>query len=46
MRSSVTPMKEALMLLAKLPKSDIRAFAKSGNVRTAIQQAARKKVAG
>ncbi len=37
-----TPMKEALMLLSKLPKSDIRAMAKSSNVRTAIQTAARK----
>ena len=41
-----TPMKEALQLLSKLPKSDIRALAKSGNVRTAIQQAARKKALG
>ena len=45
-RNPKTPMKEALMLLPKLPLSDIRAMAKSGNVRTAIQQAARKKVAG
>jgi len=45
-RNPKTPMKEALMLLGKLPLSDIRALAKSGNVRTAIQQAARKKVAG
>jgi hypothetical protein len=45
-RNPKTPMKEALMLLAKLPLSDIRALAKSANVRTAIQQAARKKVAG
>ena len=45
-RNPKTPMKEALMLLPKLPLSDVRAMAKSGNVRTAIQQAARKKVAG
>jgi hypothetical protein len=45
-RNPKTPMKEALMLLPKLPLSDLRAMAKSGNVRTAIQQAARKKVAG
>ena len=45
-RNPKTPMKEALMLLPKLPMSDLRAMAKSGNVRTAIQQAARKKVAG
>jgi hypothetical protein len=45
-RNPKTPMKEALMLLVKLPLSDLRAMAKSGNVRTAIQQAARKKVAG
>ncbi len=44
-RNPKTPMKEALMLLSKLPLSDIRALAKSNNVRTAIQQAARKKVA-
>ncbi len=45
-RNPKTPITEALMLLAKLPLSDIRAMAKSGNVRTPIQQAARKKVAG
>jgi len=45
-RNPKTPMQEALMLLSKLPLSDVRALAKSGNVRTAIQQAARKKVAG
>ncbi|MBW1809549.1 MAG: hypothetical protein JRJ19_02910 [Deltaproteobacteria bacterium] len=45
-RNPKTPMKEALQLLSKLPKSDIRALAKSGNVRTAIQQAARKKALG
>lgn len=45
-RNPKTPMKEALMLLVKLPMSDLRAMAKSGNVRTAIQQAARKKVSG
>ncbi len=45
-RNPKTPLKEALMLLAKLPKSDVRALAKSSNVRTPIQQAARKKVTG
>jgi len=45
-RNPKTPMKEALQLLSKLPKSDIRALAKRGNVRTAIQQAARKKALG
>jgi hypothetical protein len=45
-RNPKTPMQEALMLLAKLPLSDVRALAKSNNVRTAIQQAARKKVSG
>jgi len=45
-RNPKTPMKEALALMAKLPLSDIRAMAKSGNVRTPIQQAARKKLAG
>lgn len=42
-RNPKTPMKEALMLLKKLPKNEIRALAKSNNVRTPIQQAARKK---
>ncbi|MBW2699400.1 MAG: hypothetical protein JRF33_01165 [Deltaproteobacteria bacterium] len=41
-RNPKTPMKEALTLLKKLPKNDIRAMAKTGNVRTAIQTAARK----
>jgi len=45
-RNPKTPMKEALMLLNQLPPSDVRALAKSSNVRTAIQQAARKKVSG
>jgi hypothetical protein len=45
-RNPKTPMKEALMLLKKLPKSEIRALAKSGNVRMPIQQAARKLVVG
>ncbi|HUU02745.1 MAG TPA: hypothetical protein VM425_15010 [Myxococcota bacterium] len=45
-RNPKTPIKEALALMAKLPLSDIRAMAKSGNVRTPIQQAARKKLAG
>jgi hypothetical protein len=44
-RNPKTPMREALALLGKLPLSDIRAMAKSGNVRTAIQNAARKIVA-
>jgi hypothetical protein len=43
-RNPKTPMPDALKLMNKLPKSDLRAFAKSGNVRTAIQQAARKKI--
>ena len=41
-RNPKTPMKEALSLLNKLPKSDIRSMAKTGNVRIAIQTAARK----
>ena len=45
-RNPKTPLKEALMLLGKLPISDVRALAKSSNVRTPIQQAARKKVVG
>jgi hypothetical protein len=43
-RNPKTPMKEALLVLNKLPVSDVRALAKSSNVRAAIQQAARKKV--
>lgn len=43
-RNPQTPMKDALSLLDKLPLSEIRALAKGGSVRTAIQQAARKKV--
>jgi hypothetical protein len=43
-RNPQTPMKEALDLLAKLPLSEVRALAKGTTVRTAIQQAARKKV--
>ncbi len=45
-RNPKTPMPDALRLLGKLPLSDLRAMAKSGNVRTPIQQAARKKVTG
>lgn len=45
-RNPKTPVKEALALMPKLPLSDIRALAKSGNVRTPIQHAARKKLAG
>jgi hypothetical protein len=43
-RNPKTPLREALMLLDKLPKSDIRALAKSDHVKTPIQQAARKRV--
>jgi hypothetical protein len=43
-RNPQTPMKEALELLAKLPLSEVRALAKGSTVRTAIQQAAKKKV--
>ncbi len=43
-RNPKTPMREALAMLNKLPMSEMRMLAKSGNVRTAIQQAARKKV--
>lgn len=43
-RNPKTPMREALAVLAKLPMSEVRSLAKTGNVRTAIQQAARKKV--
>ncbi len=43
-RNPQTPMKEALELLAKLPVSEVRVLAKGSTVRTAIQQAARKKV--
>lgn len=39
-----TPLREALMLLEKLPLSDIRMLAKGGAVRAPIQQAARKKI--
>lgn len=39
-----TPLKEALAMLDKLPMGDVRALAKSSAVKTAIQQAARKKV--
>jgi len=41
-RNPKTPMPDALALLARLPKSDIRALAKSNNIRMPIQQAARK----
>jgi hypothetical protein len=43
-RNPKTPLREALMLLDKLPVSDIRALAKSDHVKRPIQQAARKKV--
>jgi len=43
-RNPKMPVREAVGLLSKLPLSDVRALAKSGNVRTPIQQAARKKV--
>ena len=43
-RNPKTPLREALTLLDKLPISDIRALAKSENVKTPIQRAARKKV--
>ncbi len=43
-RNPKTPMPDALVLLARLPKSDIRALAKTNNVRMPIQQAARKLV--
>jgi hypothetical protein len=45
-RNPKTPLREALALLEKLPISDVRALAKSENVRAPIQRAARKKVAG
>ncbi len=45
-RNPKTPLKEALQLLQKLPLNELRALARSGNVRTPIQQAARKKVVG
>lgn len=41
-RNPKTPLKEALQLLQKLPHSEVRALARSNNVRTPIQQAARK----
>ena len=44
-RNPKTPLREALVLLDKLPISDIRALAKSDHVKTPIQRAARKKVA-
>jgi hypothetical protein len=39
-----TPLKEALDLMNRLPLSEVRILAKSQHVRTAIQQAARRKV--
>ena len=45
-RNPKTPMRDALKILNKLPMNELRNLAKSGNVRTAIQQAARKKVIG
>lgn len=41
-----TPMPDALALLDKLPAAELKAIAKSGNVRGAIQMAARKRVLG
>ena len=43
-RNPKTPLREALILLDKLPMSDIRALAKSDHAKTLIQRAARKKV--
>jgi len=43
-RNPKTPLREALLLLEKLPMGDIRALAKSDHVKTPIQRAARKKV--
>ncbi|MBN2493211.1 MAG: hypothetical protein JXR96_01365 [Deltaproteobacteria bacterium] len=43
-RNPKTPLPEALALLLKLPMSEVRALAKSSNVRAQIQQAARRKV--
>ena len=43
-RNPQTPVPEALMLLDKHPIGDVRMLAKSANVKTAIQAAARKKV--
>jgi len=43
-RNPKTPLREALILLDKLPLTDIRALAKSDHVKTPIQRAARKKV--
>jgi hypothetical protein len=39
-----TPMREAMAMLERLPMSDLRAIAKSANVRMPLLQAARKKV--
>jgi hypothetical protein len=39
-----TPMREAMTMLERLPMSDLRAIAKSANVRMPLLQAARKKV--
>lgn len=41
-----TPMPDALALVDKLPASELKAIAKSGSVRGAIQMAARKRVLG
>jgi hypothetical protein len=43
-RNPKTPLKDALALMGKLPMSDLRALAKSSNVKTQIQAAARKRV--
>jgi hypothetical protein len=43
-RNPKTPLRDALILLEKLPLTDIRALARSDHVKTPIQRAARKKV--
>jgi len=43
-RNPKTPLKEALELMNRLPLGEVRVLAKSQHVRTAIQQAARRKV--
>jgi len=37
-----TPLREAVLLLSKMPMGDVRQLAKSPHVRSPIQQAARK----
>lgn len=43
-RNPKTPLREAVALVGKLPVAEVRHLAKTSNVRTAIQQAARKKI--